>query len=46
MLDNDESLAYQDIYYHENLDAIQKLAELEITNISNNKFYPDNNITR
>jgi len=46
MLDNDESLAYQDIYYHENLDAIQKLAELEITNTLNNRFYPDNNITR
>ena len=46
MLDDDEGLKYQDIYYHKNSDAIQKLAELDITNTANNRFYPDNNITR
>lgn len=45
-LDNDKSLSYQDTYYHKNSDAIQKLAELDITNKSNDKFYPDDNIKR
>gem|GEM_PF-1472616 len=48
MLDNDKNtdIAYQDIYYHTNFDAIQTLASLGITNTENSRFYPDNNISR
>lgn len=48
MLDNDKNvdIAYQDIYYDTNFDAIQTLASLGITNTENSRFYPDNNISR
>jgi len=48
MLDADQNnnIAYQDIYYHANFDAIQTLANLDITNKQNSRFYPDNNISR
>jgi len=48
MLDADQNnnVAYQDIYYHTNFDAIQTLANLDITNKQNSRFYPDNNISR
>ncbi len=48
MLDADQTnnVAYQDIYYHTNFDAIQTLANLDITNKQNSRFYPDNNISR
>lgn len=48
MLDSDEihDIAYQDIYYHTNFDAIQTLADLDITNKQTTRFYPDNNISR
>lgn len=47
-LDNDKyiDIAYQDIYYHTNFDAIQNLASLWITNTENSRFYPDDNISR
>lgn len=48
MLDNDKNvdIAYQDIYYDTNFDAIQTLASLGITNTENSRFYPDDNISR
>ena len=48
MLDSDKNvdIAYQDIYYNTNFDAIQTLASLGITNTENSRFYPDNNISR
>jgi len=48
MLDNDKNvdIAYQDIYYNTNFDAIQTLASLGITNTENSRFYPDDNISR
>ena len=48
MLDSDKNvdIAYQDIYYNTNFDAIQTLASLGITNTENSRFYPDDNISR
>lgn len=48
MLDNDKNvdMAYQDIYYDTNFDAIQTLTSLGITNTENSRFYPDDNISR
>ncbi len=45
-VDKTKNVAYQDIYYHTNFDAIQTLANLDITNKQNSRFYPDNNISR
>lgn len=45
-LDKQNNVSYQDTYYHTNFDAIQTLADLDILNKDNTKFYPDNNISR